>query len=104
MSKEQLNEQLSNVVNNDKISNTLFNLYFRWQDEKEYEDIRDYAKVLFGVIQKEFPNAKLIFYKAFKRPFGIEFVMNGQFIRIWAKVKGRAICCCGKYEVTSNIK
>jgi hypothetical protein len=46
--------------------NLLGNLWGRWQDEKEYEDINEYG----AVIAKNFPEGwKLI--KSAKRPFGV---------------------------------
>lgn len=44
----------------------LGNLWGRWQDEKEYEDINDYGKV----IAEKFPEGWTLL-KSNKRPFGV---------------------------------
>lgn len=41
----------------------LFSLYYRYQDEKEYEDFDDYIKAM----KKNYPNVKTMT----KRPFGV---------------------------------
>ena len=58
-------EETDFVLKNDDL---LINLWSRWQDEKEYEDIADYG----ARIAKEFPEGwKLV--KSHKRPFGVTF-------------------------------
>ena len=71
------------AINNDKTSNFLFNLYGRWQDEKEYEDIADYL----ATIQKLIPQA----YSITKRPFGIKCKGSDGNIHVFIKQKGNAI-------------
>ncbi len=51
----------------DKILPTLGNLYGRWLDEQEYEDIKDYG----DVIKKTLPEG-LTMLKMTKRPFGFQ--------------------------------
>lgn len=62
MTKQELWTKV-NTENNGKIANLIFDLYERWLDEQEYEDINDYLKV----IQKSIPEA----FKIHKNPFGI---------------------------------
>lgn len=51
------------------LNDTMGNFYFRWQDEKEYEDIMDYQQALAPEILKF--GGKII--KMTKRPFGVQF-------------------------------
>lgn len=52
----------------DKVQETLFNLWDRWQDEKEYEDINDYAKPIRNMLPAGWELTKMN-----KRPFGFNF-------------------------------
>jgi hypothetical protein len=47
-------------------------LYERWQDEKDYEDIEEYA----DVIRKRLP-AGISLSQMHRRPFGFSFVCTG---------------------------
>lgn len=47
-------------------------LYQRWQDEREYEDWKDYEKRM-----AKMPGAGFTFKRATKRPFGFEFEAQG---------------------------
>jgi hypothetical protein len=49
-------------------------LYSRWQDEKEYEDIADYASVLTKAIS---PHGATL-TKMTKKPFGFHFLAEGK--------------------------
>ena len=42
--------QLKSNLNNINFEHTIFNLYDRWQDEHDYEDIKDYAKPLENIV------------------------------------------------------
>ena len=55
----------------EKIGDLVGNLMCRWQDEKEYEDINDYQKVL----ESEMPQGWKI-KKMTKRPFGFHFTIG----------------------------
>jgi hypothetical protein len=46
-------------------------VYARWQDEKEYEDIRDYQTAIQGKMPEGFVVTKMT-----KRPFGFEFTIG----------------------------
>jgi hypothetical protein len=62
----------------------LGNLWARWQDEKEYEDINEYGMR----IAKDFPEGwKLI--KSSKRPFGVVVQIEAEHWQI--SVTGRSI-------------
>lgn len=56
----------------DKLQQTVMNLFERWLDEKEYEDIKDYGKVIAPLLKKH--KAKLV--KMSKRPFGFTFTVE----------------------------
>ena len=55
----------------DHADNIHQNLYSRWLDEREYENINDYAKVIREVLPKE-----MIMTKMNKRPFGFNFTVG----------------------------
>ncbi len=83
-----MNELWKNV--NDNYADLFFNLWSRWQDEKEYEDIRDYL----AVIQKYIPEA----YKITKRPFGVYCKCDDGNIHIQVKRSGNYLKMFGKME------
>jgi hypothetical protein len=49
-------------------------LYQRWQDEKEYEDIRDYQKPLDSIARP----CGVVITKMNKSPFGCNFTVDGK--------------------------
>lgn len=53
--------------------NLIVSLYYRWQDECEYENIADYSKVIAKPVVKI--GGK--FVKMTKRPFGFVFTLDG---------------------------
>jgi hypothetical protein len=71
------------AINSDKTSNFLFNLYGRWQDEKEYEDIADYL----AAIQKSIPQA----YAITQKPFGIKCKGSDGNLHAFIKRNGNEI-------------
>lgn len=79
--------ELQDIVNNDKLTLAMFNLYERWLDEHEYEDINDYAKVIKGVADKE--GITLHNVSGTKRPFGIKFNFNGNQYHFYVKREGK---------------
>jgi len=72
----------------DSMKKTFEILYGRWQDEKEYEDWKDYQehfKKTFNAM-KELAKAKnAVFVKATKRPFGITFDFEGWTVVFYIK-------------------
>jgi hypothetical protein len=69
-SPRNVTEQINKMFD-EKRSNLFVQLYCRWQDEKQYEDIKDYQTV----IQQNIPvNFKV--QKMTKRPFGFHFKVN----------------------------
>jgi len=71
-----------------KKADLFFNLWERWQDEQEYEDINDYLKHL----QQTFPEA----YAITKRAFGIKCKTDDGNIHITVKRSGNSIKLYGK--------
>lgn len=69
----------------DSITKKLGNLYGRWLDEKEYEDIKDYQLPL----NSDATNFGVVIVKMNKRPFGLDFTADGRTYRI--SVKSRSI-------------
>jgi len=57
---------------------TLSYLYERWQDEREYENINDYAKPLTALATKH----GLKIEKMNKRPFGCDVSINNRKFRV----------------------
>lgn len=53
------------------IAETMGNLYYRWQDEKDYEDIEDYGKVMAKGLPQGFTMSKVT-----KSPFGFRFQLD----------------------------
>ena len=70
-------KQLKSILNNENFQYTIFNLYDRWQDELEYEDIKDYAKPLENIVSRIID--KDIKLTMTKRPFGFKFRSNYAF-------------------------
>ena len=63
---------------------TLINLFCRWQDEKDYEDIADYAAPLKPIADK----AGVVIIKMNKRPFGCDFTVSGKTFRLSLNARG----------------
>jgi hypothetical protein len=61
------------------VQQTLDYLYSRWQDEKEYENINDYAKPM----NRHFERHGLTLEKMTKRPFGCIVVINGKRYQVY---------------------
>ncbi|MEF9983752.1 MAG: hypothetical protein RR806_07495 [Oscillospiraceae bacterium] len=72
--------ELWSLHNTTKTANLFCNLYERWQDEKDYEDIAEYLKV----IQKSIPEA----IKITKRPFSVMCKCDDGILQIGIKRKG----------------
>ena len=70
-------KQLKSILNNENFQYTIFFFYYRWQDELEYEDIKDYAKPLENIVSRII--GKDIKLTMTKRPFGFKFRSNYAF-------------------------
>ena len=73
-------------------------LYCRWLDEKEYEDFADYQTALIKKFIEVAATHNFITtnHRVSKRPFGIEFVINGFKFQISVKAKSYSMKCLGK--------
>ena len=63
----------------------LGNLWSRWQDEKEYEDINDYAKPLVNLAKEHGIES----FTMTKRPFGCKIPLGGKVYQV--AVTGRSL-------------
>lgn len=68
--------KVDNFVN--AAEQTLCNLWSRWQDEKEYEDINDYAQPLLAAAEAVGLPAPVMT----KRPFGCKFTLNNMTFQV----------------------
>lgn len=64
-------------------------LYYRWQDEKKFEDINDYGKALAAPACKAINGAKLV--SANKKPFGATFSVPGMPYDIRLEIRASGI-------------
>lgn len=64
----------------DEYSNLLYNLYERWQDEKEYEDFNDYVEAF----KKHIPET----IKGTRRPFGFHIKCDNGILAVEVKRSG----------------
>jgi hypothetical protein len=70
------------VINFYKANTDKFiNLYYRWSDEKEYEDFNDYIVVMKAWVEKE----GFEFIKGTKKPFGFKFKGDNHIIHMYKK-------------------
>jgi hypothetical protein len=91
---EDLNKTLS------KIADHCGYLWARWQDEREYEDFKDYVESIEAKFRTELPAAKVL--KVTKRPFKVDFELEGE--RRFVKVTGTS-ASWGKYiRKAQNLK
>lgn len=63
---------------------TMGNLFSRWMDESQYEDINDYQKPLNPIAEK--CGVKIV--KMTKRPFGCIFAVDGKEFQLKINSKG----------------
>ena len=78
---------VNEIINNENVANAFFNGWNRWQDEKDCEDINDYAQVLMSIIKNEFPQYDMNLVGGSKRPFGIKIMLYCYKMHIFVKVK-----------------
>jgi len=62
----------------------IIELYLRWQDEKDYENIADYADALDPMAEE----AGVVIVKMNKRPFGCNFTVSGKTFRLSLSARG----------------
>ena len=89
-------ERIKSILNNDKVGNAFFNLYDRWRDESEYEDINDYGKAIFNTIKGQYPDYDLTLLSTTKRPFGVKIQIGERKVHIFLKLRGAYFNLCAK--------
>lgn len=62
-------DAINKMFNDNACETLMFALYDRWQNEKEYEDIKDYLKLVNEFLKTH----KMEAVKMNKRPFGFNF-------------------------------
>lgn len=62
----------------EKAENTITDLFLRWKDESEYEDIKDYKLPLESIAKKH----NVVITRMSKRPFGCEFTTDGRTYKL----------------------
>lgn len=70
-------------------------LYYRWQDEKGYENIEDYGKSLQKTVDKLNLGVTITFMSS--QPFGFTFDMDGISFKLSCKVEGNGLRMSIKY-------
>ena len=80
-------ELAQKLVVNKVFADNLISLYDRWEDEKMYEDWKDYERIMKDLVEtcSGIDNPKV---KGTKRPFGVKFDYEGYTINIHLKIKG----------------
>ncbi len=89
-------KRLKEIINNENVGNAFYNLYDRWRDESEYEDIKEYGKAIADVMAKEYPSYDIKLVQTTKRPFGVKIKTNVSTYSVWIKISGRYASLCGK--------
>ena len=86
-----IKKEVKKIVNNNSILDTLFNLHNRWQDEKKYEDWKDYENFMIP-----FASHRFKFIKSTKRPFGFIIQINDTKVNIFLKIRKNSINLAAK--------
>lgn len=81
-------EKIKSIVNNEKVGNAFFNLFDRWLDEQEYEDINEYGKALYNTINRQYPEYGVKYVKATEEPFGLIFEVDKKKVHMYTVLKG----------------
>lgn len=89
-------ERIKNIINNEKVGAAFCNLYDRWRDECEYEDINEYGRALFNTINKQYPKYGIKYVGVTKRPFGVKLQVGENNIHIFVKLSGSYLQMCAK--------
>ncbi len=86
---------INNLVNNDTIADTIYNLYLRWLDEWQYEDINDYGVVVANAVRSVCTKSDVVLLKSSHKPFGFVLAIDGQRISLFVKEENDCITICG---------
>lgn len=89
-------EKVKEIINNTEIINVMYNLYDRWRDESEYEDINEYGKVIVDSIHVHLPHLDVKLIEPTKRPFGVKLQVGDKKVHIFTRIKGSYVQLCAK--------
>ena len=93
-------DKLKAILNNESVGKCFYNLYDRWRDESEYEDINEYGNVILKTITNNFPQYNITLVSSTKRPFGIKIDLDGDKFHIYVKMKSGYIVLSAKVVST----
>lgn len=85
MATMTLPKEIREILNDEQVLNVFLNLYYRWQDEKKYEDFKDYVDVMAGCLPV---GSKVL--GGTKRPLGIKFKYNNQTFHLILKIRNNS--------------
>ena len=89
-------EKVKEIINNTEIVNVMYNLYDRWRDESEYEDINEYGKVIVSSIHAHLPHLDVKLIGSTKRPFGVKLQVGDKKVHVFTRIKGSYVQLCAK--------
>lgn len=89
-------EKVKEIINNKAIGNVMYNLYDRWRDESEYEDINEYGKAIVNSIHVHLPHLDVKLIGVTKRPFGVKLQVGGEKVHIFTRIKSNYVQLCAK--------
>ena len=97
MAKEEINAVVNSLVNDETLFDHFIYLYQRWQDEKGYEDFRDYISQMEKLV-KRMIKGSIQTIKGTERPFGYKFLYKSNLIHLFLRRKcnGIVFCCSTK--------
>ena len=78
-------ETVTKIVNDEKLLNLLCNLDSRWNDEKEYEDWKEYSDLIKSNVEFIIFDIDYKFVKATKRPFGLVIEIENVKVNFFLK-------------------
>lgn len=81
-------EKLIEVLNDTNAVRKFESLYYRWQDEKQYEDFNEYVNAM----MESMPNGATLI-KGTKRPFGVSFKYGGSQVQVFLKLVDKGKYC-----------
>ena len=70
-------EKVIAIIQNKEFIEYCADLRDRWLDEREYEDITEYGKVIVSSINKVYPDYHAEYKASTMKPFGFKFAIDG---------------------------
>lgn len=90
-----IKEFIDKVVNDESLLSLFCNLYFRWEDERMYEDINDYARAILNHIVVS-TNENPTFICGTGEPFGVLVHFNKKLIHFTLKIENDYANICAR--------